>query len=260
MRTTGVSISLGYQIYQPALQQPPSVCGYRCFSPYRRSDSIHLRGIQKTAGTFTVFSGIHQKLRLGEWDYSQKTRANRDLGNCEELITNAIMRHDHDRNRSHAQRRCIPVSSLYPVPQSTQRIKTFTMGFKDYPMEDILAAREVAKLYDTDHTEVILDHNVTDNLLELVWQFGEPFADSSAIPTYLISKAARQYITVMLTGDGGDEAFGGYGRTIVPRNAQIFSRIIPPFLHPLIGNILRNAAVNPESDSLFGKACTISIT
>jgi len=116
-----------------------------------------------------------------------------------------------------------------------------------------LAAREVAKLYDTEHTELILDHNITENLLELVWQFGEPFADSSAIPTYLISRAARQYITVMLTGDGGDEAFGGYGRTIVPRNAQIFSQIIPPFLHPLVGGILKGIGVNPESNSIIGK-------
>ena len=218
-------------------------------------------GIQKVRpGTFHIFKiDSHEIKTYWEWDYSQKVNDGETaiLQNCEELIVNAVMR----RTVSD-----VPIGTMLSggvdssiitailCRNSTQRIKTFTMGFKDYPKDDILAARGVAKLYDTDHTEVILDHNVTDNLLELVWQFGEPFADSSAIPTYLISKAARQYITVMLTGDGGDEAFGGYGRTIVPRNAQIFSRIIPPFLHPLFGNILRHSGVNPESDSLFGKA------
>jgi len=244
-------------------QPPVSLPALDCYLHHIAVPEQHtiFEGIQKIRpGTFSVFSGNSvDSVTYWEWDYAPKTSGSESeiLRNCEELIVKAVMR----RTVSD-----VPIGTMLSggvdssiitailCRNSTQRIKTFTMGFKDYPMEDILAAREVAKLYDTDHTEVILDHNVTDNLLELVWQFGEPFADSSAIPTYLISKAARQYITVMLTGDGGDEAFGGYGRTIVPRNAQIFSRIIPPFLHPLIGNILRNAAVNPESDSLFGKA------
>jgi asparagine synthase (glutamine-hydrolysing) len=244
-------------------QPPVSLPAIDCYLHHIAVPEQHtiFEGIQKIQpGTFSVFSGNSpQTTAYWEWDYASKTSGSESeiLCNCEELIVNAVMR----RTVSD-----VPIGTMLSggvdssiitailCRNSTQRIKTFTMGFKDYPMEDILAAREVAKLYDTDHTEVILDHNVTDNLLELVWQFGEPFADSSAIPTYLISKAARQYITVMLTGDGGDEAFGGYGRTIVPRNAQIFSRIIPPFLHPLIGNILRNATVKPESDSLFGKA------
>jgi len=244
-------------------QPPVSLPAVDCFLHHIAVPEQHtiFEGIQKIRpGTYTVFSGnAPETTAYWEWDYSRKTTNDEYsiLHNCEKLIVDAVMR----RTVSD-----VPIGTMLSggvdsslitailCRNSTQRIKTFTMGFKDYPKDDILAAREVAKLYDTDHTEVILDHNVTHNLLELVWQFGEPFADSSAIPTYLISKAARQYITVMLTGDGGDEAFGGYGRTIAPRNAQIFSRIIPPLLHPAIGNILRHSGVNPESDSLFGKA------
>jgi asparagine synthase (glutamine-hydrolysing) len=244
-------------------QPPVSLTAIDCYLHHIAIPEQHtiFEGVQKIQpGTFTVFSeNSSATTTYWHWDYSLKTFGSEPeiLHHCEQLIVEAVMRRtisDVPLGTMLSGGVDSSVITAILCRNSTQRIKTFTMGFKDYPMEDVLAAREVAKLYDTDHTEVIVDHNVTDNLLELVWQFGEPFADSSAIPTYLISKAARQYITVMLTGDGGDEAFGGYGRTIVPRNAQLFSRIVPPFLQPLVGNILKNLSVNPESDSVFGKA------
>ncbi|HRD18210.1 MAG TPA: asparagine synthase (glutamine-hydrolyzing), partial [Candidatus Marinimicrobia bacterium] len=243
-------------------QPPVSLTALDCYLHHIAIPDQHtiFEGIQKVQpGSYHVFSENGQVVTTyWEWNYAHKVVNDEPiiLQNCEQLLIQAVLR------RTICD---VPIGTMLSggvdssiitailCRNSTQRIKTFTMGFKNYPMEDILAAREVAKLYDTEHTELILDHDVTENLLELVWQFGEPFADSSAIPTYLISRAARQYITVMLTGDGGDEAFGGYGRTIVPRNAQIFSQIIPPFLHPLVGGILKGIGVNPESNSIIGK-------
>ncbi|HQC61733.1 MAG TPA: asparagine synthase (glutamine-hydrolyzing) [Candidatus Marinimicrobia bacterium] len=243
-------------------QPPVSLTALDCYLHHIAIPDQHtiFEGIQKVQpGSYHVFSENGQVVTTyWEWNYAHKVVNDEPiiLQNCEQLLIQAVLRRTVGD---------VPIGTMLSggvdssiitailCRNSTQRIKTFTMGFKNYPMEDILAAREVAKLYDTEHTELILDHDVTENLLELVWQFGEPFADSSAIPTYLISRAARQYITVMLTGDGGDEAFGGYGRTIVPRNAQIFSQIIPPFLHPLVGGILKGIGVNPESNSIIGK-------
>jgi len=135
----------------------------------------------------------------------------------------------------------------------SQKLKTFTVGFKGQSNLDVRFAREVANLYQTEHTELMLDTNTIQILPELVWQYGEPFADSSAIPTYLICKAAKPHITVLLTGDGGDETFGGYASSIAPLNAQIFSHRFPLFLHPAFIRLFEKTGVNPESQTLPGR-------
>lgn len=250
-------------IIQALPSQPPvNLAAVDCYLHHIAVPDQHsiFTGIEKVhPGTYHIFTPQeHRVFTYWEWDYSHKTNAGEAtiVDNCEQLLTQAVL------NRTISD---VPLGTMLSggvdssiitailCRHSSQRIKTFTMGFKNYPLDDVLAAREVARLYDTEHTEIILDHNVTTDLMELVWQFGEPFADSSALPTYLISRAAKQYITVMLTGDGGDEAFGGYGRTITPHNAQIFQRIVPPPLHPLIGGILNRLGVNPESNSITGK-------
>ncbi len=90
------------------------------------------------------------------------------------------------------------------------KIQTFSFGFGDSRNELPLAAN-VARMYGTKHTE-LMDENydISELLLKMQGVYDEPFADSSNIPTYLLSKAAREYVTVILTGDGGDELLGGY--------------------------------------------------
>jgi asparagine synthase (glutamine-hydrolysing) len=94
-----------------------------------------------------------------------------------------------------------------------QRVKTFSIGFKGDPSFDETAfARLVATRFNTDHTEFIVSPSAIDLMDTLIWHHDGPFGDSSAIPTYIVSKLTREHVTVVLTGDGGDELFAGYRR------------------------------------------------
>ncbi len=93
---------------------------------------------------------------------------------------------------------------------ATRRFKTFSIGFKQAEYNELPLAREVAKMYGCEHHEQILEPESIALLPKLVEAYDEPFADSSAIPTYYVSKFASEYVKVILSGDGGDELFGGY--------------------------------------------------
>jgi asparagine synthase (glutamine-hydrolysing) len=94
--------------------------------------------------------------------------------------------------------------------ESSERVSTFTIGFEERHFDERGAARLIAERYDTDHHELVLRPDAVELLPDLATTFDEPFADSSAIPTYLVSKLARQHVKVALSGEGGDELFGGY--------------------------------------------------
>ncbi len=93
---------------------------------------------------------------------------------------------------------------------SPHPVRTFSIGFREGDANELPDARVVAALYGTDHHEVLVEPRAVGRLPELLRHFDEPFGDSSALPTYLVSEAARAEVTVVLTGDGGDEVFGGY--------------------------------------------------
>jgi asparagine synthase (glutamine-hydrolysing) len=89
-------------------------------------------------------------------------------------------------------------------------VKTFSIGFREGAFNELPYARAVAERYGTDHHTLIVEPRAVERLPELLTHFDEPFGDQSAIPTYLVSEFARRQVTVVLTGDGGDEIFGGY--------------------------------------------------
>lgn len=95
---------------------------------------------------------------------------------------------------------------------SSQPVKTYAIGFDDDKFNELPFARQVADHLGTDHHEDLCHPDAVDLLPRLIGHLGEPFADNSILPTYYVSRFARQDVTVALTGDGGDEAFAGYRR------------------------------------------------
>lgn len=122
---------------------------------------------------------------------------------------------------------------------SMNKVKTFTIGFEENIFDESPYAKLVAKHLNTEHTEIILDSRSAQNVIhDLPKIYDEPFADSSQIPTYLVSKIAKKKVTVALSGDGGDEVFGGYNRYIwAPRIWKHINRV-PVAFRPLLFNIL----------------------
>jgi asparagine synthase (glutamine-hydrolysing) len=91
-------------------------------------------------------------------------------------------------------------------------VKTSSIGFNDNQFNELPYANQIVSRYGTDHNQETVTGDAVDMLDKLVWFYDEPFADSSAIPTYLVSKITRKRVTVALSGDGGDENFAGYRR------------------------------------------------
>jgi len=108
---------------------------------------------------------------------------------------------------------------------SAERVKTFSIGFDEQEFNEISHARRVAERFGTDHHEFIVRPNAVEVLPTLVRHYGEPYADSSAIPTYYLAKMTRQHVTVALNGDGGDECFAGYERYAAMRVAQRYHHL-----------------------------------
>jgi asparagine synthase (glutamine-hydrolysing) len=114
--------------------------------------------------------------------------------------------------------------------ESARRIKTFSIGFQEASFDELPGARKVAERYGTDHHEVVVRPDA-GLLPELTAAFDEPFADSSALPAYLVSELASGHVKAVLSGEGGDELFGGYhtylADTLAPRLGPFASRLRP---------------------------------
>jgi asparagine synthase (glutamine-hydrolysing) len=99
--------------------------------------------------------------------------------------------------------------------QTSHPINTFSIGFNENRFDERAHARSLAEHYGTNHHEFVVTPTALDILSTLAWHFDEPFADSSAIPSFYVAKMSSQHVTVVLTGDGGDESFGGYERYVL---------------------------------------------
>ena len=113
-----------------------------------------------------------------------------------------------------------------------RRIDTFSIGFDKASFDETDKSRLVAKQINSNHHEFILtEHDIKQHINEILLNFDEPFADSSALPTYLVAKKTRDHVKVALTGDGGDEVFGGYNKYYIGRLNNRYTSLIPEFLH-----------------------------
>lgn len=110
-------------------------------------------------------------------------------------------------------------------------VEAVTIGFDDPDFDERPHARQVAERWKANLHEVVLSPDEAMNLPEIVWHYGQPLADVSIVPTFAVARAAREHVTVVLNGDGGDEAFGGYARPVVARAAQMVRSLLPEPLH-----------------------------
>ena len=113
--------------------------------------------------------------------------------------------------------------------ESSERVKTFSIGFDEQDFSELHHARRVAEHVGAEHHEFIVRPDAIEVLPLLVEHYGEPYADSSAVPTYYVAKETRKHVTVALNGDGGDESFAGYERYIAMGFTEKYRRV-PSFL------------------------------
>jgi asparagine synthase (glutamine-hydrolysing) len=122
---------------------------------------------------------------------------------------------------------------------SSRPVKTFSIGFEEDSHDELKYARLAAKRFATDHHEFVVTPESCQVVDELVLHFDEPFSDPSAVPTYVVSKLARQHVTVVLSGDGGDELFAGYGRYGTNLRRGGFARLPRPVRRGLMEPLSR---------------------
>src|SRR5213078_3332935 len=109
--------------------------------------------------------------------------------------------------------------------ESSTPVKTFSIGFEEQDFSELKYARRVAEHVGAEYNEFIVRPDALEVLPTLVEHYGEPYADSSAIPTYYVSRETRKHVTVALNGDGGDECFAGYERYAAMRLAEKYFRL-----------------------------------
>jgi asparagine synthase (glutamine-hydrolysing) len=127
-------------------------------------------------------------------------------------------------------------------------VKTFSIGFSESGFDELQYARIAARHFNSDHHEFVVTPDICKIVEEVVWHHDEPFADVSSIPTYIVSKMAREHVKVVLSGDGGDELFAGYERYVIDRAREKFARI-PRFIRKNI--MLRASSALPRA--AYGK-------
>ena len=117
-------------------------------------------------------------------------------------------------------------------------VKTFSIGFEERSHDELPYARLVAQRYATDHREFVVRPEASEVFSDLAWFYNEPFADSSAIPTYYLSQLTRRHVTVALNGDAGDESFAGYDRYALAGAAAGYARVPKP-LRQVLATLVR---------------------
>ncbi len=117
-------------------------------------------------------------------------------------------------------------------------VKTYSIGFEEDVYSELKYARIIAKAFGTDHHEYIVKPDAMEVLPKLIWHYNEPYADSSALPSFYVAKMTRQEVTVALNGDGGDENFCGYVRYMAGKYAEVYRKIPEGFRKNIISSFI----------------------
>lgn len=126
------------------------------------------------------------------------------------------------------------IVSLCLAQQKSQKINTFSIGFETKSYDETEKSREVAKIIQSDHNEIIItEKDIAKDIDAILQNFDEPFADSSALPSYVVANKTSQQVKVALTGDGGDEIFGGYTKYYMGKLNQKYTAFMPKAIHQL---------------------------
>jgi asparagine synthase (glutamine-hydrolysing) len=128
---------------------------------------------------------------------------------------------------------------------SAEPVKTFSIGFDYQPFNELPFARHIAEHFSTEHHEFVVKPNAVELIPRIVRHYGEPFADSSAIPSFYVAEQTRRHVTVALNGDGGDESFGGYNRYVSNLVSGRLSRLPRPVRR--VGGLL-GESIPPNRD------------
>lgn len=195
------------------------------------------------------------------WDIDFSTRTGSSFANAEEQLLDLLQ--DATSSRMVAD---VPLGAFLSggvdssavvalmAKTSNEPVRTCTIGFQDKRHDESPFAREISGLFGTKHTEFMVKERFVDTVSLLPKFFDEPFADSSAVPTYHVSRLARQAVTVALAGDGGDESFAGYDKYAVELKENLVRQHVPRSVLSLI----YSATGGLESNTLARKARSLA--
>jgi asparagine synthase (glutamine-hydrolysing) len=149
------------------------------------------------------------------------------------------------------------IISLCLSQTTDKKIDTFSIGFKKAAYDETDKSRVVAAMVNSNHHEFIIDEDdLKNNIHEILINFDEPFSDTAALPTHLLSEKTREHVTVALTGDGGDEVFGGYNKYYIGKMNKRYTSLVPKGLHKTIAGLSNKYLI--DKDDSRGKKFQIN--
>ena len=190
--------------------------------------SIYREVVKVKPGHAVVLKGeTREEKRFWKLDFTPKHRADEDalLEELDGILNDAVrlrLRSDVPFGAFLSGGLDSSIVTALMAKHMDRPVKTYSIGFKEAAFNELSDARRVADHIGSEHKEHIVEADAVSMLDKLVWHFDEPFADSSAIPTFLVAEAAARDVKMVLSGDGGDEAFGGYERYL---KQQVIERL-----------------------------------
>jgi asparagine synthase (glutamine-hydrolysing) len=199
-------------------------------------DQSIVRGISKLEPARVAIATANHAPRIERyWDVAFEP----DESASEDVLVERLRERLHDAVVSH-QISDVPVGAFLSggidssavvalmAKPAAGRLKTFSIGFAEAGFNELAHARAVATRFGTDHYDLVLRPDVVQTVEDLTWYLDEPFGDTSAIPTYMVSKLASEHVKVVLSGDGGDELFAGYDKYVVEARERTLERLPRP--------------------------------